>query len=236
MSATDRAFNPSIQAFDVNGVPASGAKLFTYLTGTVVNATTYSDSALSIAAANPIVANSHGIIPEFYYDPELTYKLVLKSADEATTFWTRDPIVTQSASKGIFTPVFIDSGGTLTLTYGQVVGVYWKVGTRVSFGGRIEVGTISVAGTGNLTIGGLPFTADGVSVAGNFPPGLINFRYTGITPTAANFTNLILEVQSGGTTITLRQQTTTTDVSLLPASAISNTTEILFSGTYEAVA
>jgi len=51
---------PYQTVLDDDGVAVSGAKVYTYEAGTTTNATTYTTSALDVANANPIVADSAG--------------------------------------------------------------------------------------------------------------------------------------------------------------------------------
>ena len=51
---------PYQTVLDTTGVAVSGAKIYTYQAGTTTNATTYTTSALDVANANPIVADSAG--------------------------------------------------------------------------------------------------------------------------------------------------------------------------------
>ena len=51
---------PYQTVLDDDGVAVSGAKIYTYEAGTTTNATTYTTSALNVANANPIVADSAG--------------------------------------------------------------------------------------------------------------------------------------------------------------------------------
>lgn len=53
-------FTSLIQAFQVNGIPASGGQLFTYSAGTSTPATTYIDSTGATAFTNPIILNARG--------------------------------------------------------------------------------------------------------------------------------------------------------------------------------
>ncbi len=61
-------------------------------------------------------------------------------------------------AEGTFTPIAIFAAGSGTITYTTQLGSYTRIGNTVFF--RIELETLSIASrTGNLTIGGLPFTA-----------------------------------------------------------------------------
>src|SRR4051812_15560173 len=72
-----------------------GAKLYWYTTGTSTPLATYSDQGLTVANANPVVANADGRFPAIWLQ-EASYKLVLKTALDVTLV-TRDPIVGTTA-------------------------------------------------------------------------------------------------------------------------------------------
>jgi hypothetical protein len=77
---------------DADGDPRSGAKLYTYVSGTTTPLTSYTTPALSTAHANPVVAVSTGLIPAVYFPDSVTsYKLVLKDSSDVT-IWTEDNI------------------------------------------------------------------------------------------------------------------------------------------------
>jgi len=81
-------------AVDGNGNVRASAKLYFYQTGTSTPQATYSDSALSVTNANPVVANSDGLFTGIYLGeaPTFTaYKAVLKDSNDVT-IWTQDPI------------------------------------------------------------------------------------------------------------------------------------------------
>lgn len=72
-------------------VPYAGAKAYFYLTGTTTVTNTYSDSALSVANSNPVVADSAGVFVPIYLDPNVTYRLALEQSD-GTLIYTIDPV------------------------------------------------------------------------------------------------------------------------------------------------
>src|SRR6478609_4366555 len=89
-------FDPGI--FSVIGLASEllvGAKLYWYTTGTSTPLATYSNQALSVPHAHPVVANADGRFPAIWLQ-EASYKLVLKSALDVTLV-TRDPIVGTTA-------------------------------------------------------------------------------------------------------------------------------------------
>ncbi len=82
------------QAFDSTGAPLSGGKLHTYEPGTTTNKTTYSDSDLTSANANPVVLDSRGEAAIFGSG---SYKFVLKDSDDVT-IWTVDDVAVAGGS------------------------------------------------------------------------------------------------------------------------------------------
>lgn len=74
--------------FAANGLsPASGAKLYAYIKGTVTPQAIYTDDGLVTPAANPTIANSLGATVR-YLDPAKAYDLVAKTSDDATTLFS----------------------------------------------------------------------------------------------------------------------------------------------------
>lgn len=71
------------QFIDTTGVPLDGGKLYTYISGTTTNQTTYSDEAGTATNTNPIILNSVGRC-DLWLDPALTYTLLLKRSDNST--------------------------------------------------------------------------------------------------------------------------------------------------------
>lgn len=78
------------QALDSNGDPLSGAKWNFYLTLTSTRHDTFTDNALSVAHANPVVADSSGRFAPVYLQ-DADYKAVLTEADD-TVIQTVDPV------------------------------------------------------------------------------------------------------------------------------------------------
>jgi hypothetical protein len=70
---------PYQTVFDANGDPVSGALINTYLAGTTTPVATYTDVGLTVANANPIVADSSGRYVAFL-SPGGSYKYVITTA------------------------------------------------------------------------------------------------------------------------------------------------------------
>lgn len=87
---------PWITILDANGNPVSGGRVYTYLAGTTTLVATYTDVALSVANANPIIADSAGRYVAFL-SPGASYKYVVQSAD-GSALRTQDNISATPAS------------------------------------------------------------------------------------------------------------------------------------------
>jgi hypothetical protein len=101
--------NPA-RATDSDNNPLSGAKLFFYATGGTTPADVYTTSALNVAHSNPVEADSSGLFPAIYLDPEVTYRAVCKNSTEATTIYDTDPIGGLGGATGAASVGFIQAG------------------------------------------------------------------------------------------------------------------------------
>jgi hypothetical protein len=108
---------PWFQFVDANGLPYSGAKLFTYAAGTTTKLASYTDSALSIAHANPIILDSAGRTT--IYLSAAAYKFVLAPASDS------DPPVSAIRTQDNILPYLaynasVGAGGTASLCQGRL--------------------------------------------------------------------------------------------------------------------
>lgn len=88
----NRFYSPDQQFADSTGAPYAGGFLYFYATGTTTPLSTYTDSALSVANANPVVLDSAGRAGSIFLQ-NLAYKVVLKDVD-GVQIWTEDPVST----------------------------------------------------------------------------------------------------------------------------------------------
>lgn len=95
MSASDRFISPFLFHVTGNSRVTPGGKYFFYLTGTSTLATTYSESTLTTENTNPVVADAAGLWGPIFLDPSVTYKVVLKDAND-NTLGTADPVSTSN--------------------------------------------------------------------------------------------------------------------------------------------
>jgi hypothetical protein len=101
--------NPA-RATDTDGNPLSGAKLYFYQTGTTTPVDVYEGSDLATPLSNPVEADSAGLFPAIYRDPEVTYRAVLKNSSGSTTVYDIDPIGGLGGSAGSADVGFIHTG------------------------------------------------------------------------------------------------------------------------------
>jgi hypothetical protein len=107
------------QFFTDAGVPLAGGLLYSYASGTSTPATTYSDAALSVANANPLVLDAGGRGTIFL--AATSYKFVLKSS-AGVTIWTVDGV----SSTSVAASQAVDNStcqGRISLTSGTPVTV-----------------------------------------------------------------------------------------------------------------
>ena len=161
---------------DANGAPVAGAKMYWYLAGTSTPTTVYQDSATTVPHAQPIVADTGGLLPVIYAK-DGSYKVVLQDS-LGNTLYTLDnysivtaggggtlvsaPVVLKTANyvvqstdrNNVFT---VDASGaagqnvvitadSATLTNGFPFAVI-DIGTA---------GTVTIVGVGAQTVNGLP--------------------------------------------------------------------------------
>ena len=77
------------QVENSSGTPVSGAKIYTYVRNTSTAQPAYTDSAITVPASNPIIADAAGWF-NVYLNPALDYTVVIKSADDSITYQTRE--------------------------------------------------------------------------------------------------------------------------------------------------
>ena len=86
------------QIVNGSGAPYAGAKINSYVAGTTTRQDTYSDSGLTTANANPVVADADGRFGAICLDPALTYKFVVTTTADVEIF-TQDNVTVTGAQK-----------------------------------------------------------------------------------------------------------------------------------------
>lgn len=91
---------PLARIEDATGAPVANARLDVFETGTTTPATVYSDSALTTAHANPIVADAGGLLPEIFLDPSTVYRFRARTAGGTNIAGMDfDPVAPQDAAE-----------------------------------------------------------------------------------------------------------------------------------------
>lgn len=123
------------RALDANGDPASGAKANVYETGTTTPVTVYTDTGLSLAHANPIVADSAGYFAQAFYGGSIALKVVVTDSADATLV-TYDPVPLVSLSASAATDVTFSPTTEIPSTDVQaaIVAVEAAIPTTSTFG------------------------------------------------------------------------------------------------------
>lgn len=123
---------------------------------------------------------------------------------------------------GTFTPTYFGSATAGVTTYTIQVGAYTRIGDRVDF--AMHVAWTAVTGTGNATMGGLPFTSRSTS---NLYTALSIWWYA-ITYAAGNGVTAYL----GSNTTEFTLWTAPASNAAAAALAIEAAGEIIIAGTY----
>ena len=107
--------------FSANGVPMVGGTLDTYIAGSTTPATTWQDSALTIANTNPISLDARGECV-LWLDPAVVYKFVLKNAPSngGVVQWTQDDISSTAALTTALRADMAASSGSGLIGYSAV--------------------------------------------------------------------------------------------------------------------
>ena len=175
-----------VQQFFINGIPAAGGLLFTYLGGTSTKTPTYTDSTGTVANANPIILNANGESPNIWLPPQQATKFVLAPAGDtdppSAAVWTIDnvsaAVVTGAATftsltvSGTTNLGFLNAGAT-TLASVIVTGST-SLSTLVT-SGLATLGSLTVNGTTTIspssTLNTGPITASGnITMTTAVPP------------------------------------------------------------------
>lgn len=161
--------------FNVN----SGSGEISFSNSSVAFATFKSTGDISVSTGNLIIATAG------------------KGIDFAATSGTGTSELFDDYEEGTFTPVVQGSSTAGTATYSAQNGRYTKIGEKVFF--EVYVNYNSGTGTGNLRVGGLPFTSISAGVYGAVSIGeFANIALTALNVPAA-------ECSAGGTYVEFYQ-------------------------------
>lgn len=147
---------PKFRAFDVNGDPLVGGKLYSYEAGTSTPLATYTDFGGLSANTNPVILDANG--EASVWIANTSYKFVLTDSDDVVQ-WTKDnitPVIsTAQLADGILTA---DAAGLLKMADGYLAN---------STAGRLKMsnGFLSATtdGLAKMAAGFLQATTDGLA-------------------------------------------------------------------------
>lgn len=216
-------FLPAQTALDSNGDPISGAKLYAYAAGTLSAQDTYTDTALSVAHANPVVADAGGQFAAIFLQ-NLQYRFILKTSADVEV-WDIDDYapfpstglgsdsLSKSTNYQLLTSdrdKFVDVTGSSTITLPTLAdaGTGWAIGIINS-----GVGIVTVDGSGAETVNGVAsnYLQPGASIIltndgnGWFGPRMETHGRLWVTPyTVADTDSLnLIAIAAGSGTVTL---------------------------------
>lgn len=181
--------SPVFRAFDINGKPLVGGKLYSYASGTLNPQPTFTDSTNNVPNANPTILDSTGQSTVFM--GASAYKFILKDS-AGVTQWTADNITQASGGTG---QNFI--GGVWSGVSVYLVGAVVQYGTGFYLGIAGSVGVIPGTDTTIwVLINGStsPFTITSFTGGSSFEIGhsVINPVFAAsysVAPTSAAITN-----------------------------------------------
>jgi len=138
----------------------------------------------------------------------------------ATQVASADANTLDDYEEGTWTPAFAFGGNSVGATYSSQTGRYTKIGNTVVISAILGL-TAKGSSTGNVTITGLPFTAE------NYGAVKIGQFYA-FTYTSGNQ----IYAYTGGSFITIQVTTPAGGLANMDNTSITNTTQIIFSATY----
>lgn len=141
---------PRSIALDTSANPYAGAKLYFYATTTSTPQDTYTTSALNVAHANPVVADSAGVFPIIYLDPTLTYKLTYTTSADVLIY-TQDPVNDVLLSQAVIGATLYPrstaeiSAGVTPTNYFRPYGDFVRFGAATNATGTVNVAAATAA-------------------------------------------------------------------------------------------
>ena len=130
---------------------------------------------------------------------------------------------------GAWLPTWTGSATAGSYTYTNQFGEYYIISNFVFLTGRISISAITVAPTGVLQIGGLPYTASaqGSNISGSMAAG----EWGGLTLTAG-YTYVSGNIASNSIVITLRQSGSGLAAGNIGVAGLGATASMIFSAVY----
>lgn len=132
---------------DANGVPAPGAKVYFYASGTSTPQAVYSNTTLTTPRTNPVEADASGVVPPCYLSAA-AYRVLITDADGATIYPATDNIYDFGQLYGLSQ----NSNGDASITRDLSVGRDLAVTRNATVGGTLGVtGATTLAALLNIS-------------------------------------------------------------------------------------
>lgn len=155
---THQLFNvPPQQPLSAAGRILAGAKARFYLTTTDTPVNVWTTSALNVAHAVPVVADSAGRFAAIYLDPEVTYKVTITDANDVLLY-TIDPcndvLLSQAVIGELLYPITaLETAASVTpVNYAYPPGHIYRYGTNTSPGTTNMTTAIQAAINANFVV------------------------------------------------------------------------------------
>lgn len=133
-----------VYATDLNGAPASGAKLFSYAEGTTTPRGLFTDAGLTTAATNPVICNSRGVSVVWADDTLGNYKLVVKNSAESETYYEQDGLDLSAVTPYLL--VYPSTSSAPSFASLLLTGALTAAGATISGTMNLESVTVSPSG------------------------------------------------------------------------------------------
>jgi len=133
---------PRVVPVNSAGQPYAGAKLYFYGAGTVVHQAVYTDSALSVAHAQPVVADSNGRFAAIYLDPDAAadYRTILYTSADVLIY-DQDNIPKTGLTQAIVGSYLWPATDAETSAGVTPTNYYYEPGNVLRYGTNADPGT-----------------------------------------------------------------------------------------------
>ena len=165
----------------INATTTNGVVIQPDNSGSLVLQTNSGTTALTISTAQNATFAAQATIPTINLTGgQITFPSTQSASADANTL--------DDYEEGTWTPIYTQTTTNPTVSYSSTAGFYRKIGSFVYVSGRIATDSVS-GGSGNIRLGGLPFTiANLAQDNGSFNVG-VNFSWPANTFPSAGFPN-----------------------------------------------
>jgi len=197
--------SPKFSAFDDDGNPLSGGKVYTYLSGGSTPATTYTDSGGGTSNTNPVILDSRGEA-NIWFTPGVEYRITVTDSTDGAIYGPIDNVAGSVTPSAYFATIMTGTSQTevfddIVAPGGTITGTILMSGAALNMAARVTVASatstpIGAAASNNVTVSGVAT----ITSFDNVSDGILRWvTFSGILTLTYNATSLILP---GAATIT----------------------------------